>query len=159
MATLPQFLRRPDARAFEGPRAAPARSERDPFQLRSLPHEDVFFYCKKIDNSRLVREHDDRAHSNCWSAIAGAAVVLVMLTGISYFSVANTVAGYKLEALRVEERKLVDESRNLDLTVAELTRPDRLVQLAEKRNLVKPASGQVYHLDDPNNGSTVALVK
>jgi hypothetical protein len=159
MATLPQFLRRPDARAFEGPRPAPARAERDPFRLRALPHEDVFFYCKKIDNSRLVREHDDRAHNTCWSAIAGAAVVLATLTGISYFAVANTVAGYKLEALRAEERKLTDEKRHLDLMVAELTSPDRLIQLAEKRNLVKPASGQVYHLDDPNSSSTVAMVK
>ena len=37
---------------------AHARVERDPFQLRALPQEDVFFYCKKIDNSRLVREPD-----------------------------------------------------------------------------------------------------
>jgi cell division protein FtsL len=142
----------------EEARTAPPRAERDPFRLRPFPHEDVFFYCKKIDNTRLVREHDDRAHGACWSAIAGAALVLVTLTGISYFNVANTVAGYKLEALRAEERKLMDESRALDLQVAELTRPDRLVQLAQKRNLVKPSSGQVYHLDQPD-GSTVAMAK
>ena len=159
MATLPAFLRRTDARALEeAARKAPGRTGRDPFQLRAFPHEDVFFYCKKIDNTRLVREHDDRAHGACWSAIASAAIVLVLLTGISYFSVANTVAGYKLEALRAEERKLVDESRALDLQVAELTRPDRLVQLAQKRNLVKPSSAQVYHLDE-SDGGTVALVK
>src|SRR5215467_6973738 len=129
MATLPAFLKRTDAAFLEAARPSqPARAGRDPFCLRALPHEDVFFYSKKIDNSRLVREHDSRAHGDCWSAIAGAAVVLVMLTGISYFSVANTVAGYKLEALRAEERKLRDESRNLDLTAAELTRPERLVQ-------------------------------
>jgi len=153
MATLPAFLRRSDARVYEDAAlVAPAGVEHDPFRLRPLPHEDVFFYCKRIDNSRLVREHDDRAHGACWSAIAGAAVVLVMLTGISYFNVANTVAGYKLEALRAEEHKLVDESRSLDLQAAELTRPDRLAQLATKRNLVKPSSGQVYHLGDSGDG-------
>ena len=159
MATLPAFLRRTEAQAYlEAAQTAPARVERDPFRLRALPHEDVFFYCKKIDNSRLVREHDDRAHGACWSAIGTAAVVFAMLTGISYFGVANTVAGYKLEALRAEERKLQDESRNLDLMAAELTRPDRLAQLAVKRNLVKPSRGQVFHLDG-RDGSTVAMVK
>ena len=56
-------------------------AQRDPFQLRTLPQEDVFFYCKKIDNSRLVREADPRARGACWSAIGAAGVVLVLLTG------------------------------------------------------------------------------
>jgi len=158
MATLPAFLRRNEAQAYLEAARPPARAERDPFCLRAVPQDDVFFYCKKIDNSRLVREHDERAHGACWSAIGGAAVMLAMLTGVSYFGVANTVAGYKLEALRAEERKLQDESRNLDLLAAELTRPDRLAQLAAKQNLVKPSSGQVFHLDS-KDGSTVAMVK
>ena len=36
------------------------RAVRDPFQLRALPHEDVFLYSKQIDNSRLVREADPK---------------------------------------------------------------------------------------------------
>ena len=57
MATLPAFLRRMEApaRAESAPRPAAVRAERDAFQLRPLPQEDVFFYCKRIDNSRLVR--------------------------------------------------------------------------------------------------------
>ena len=75
MATLPAFLRRNEAQAYLEAARPPARAERDPFCLRALPHDDVFFYCKKIDNSRLVREHDERAHGACWSAIGGAAVI------------------------------------------------------------------------------------
>ena len=61
MATLPAFLRRtelpvPGAAARAARKPVQARVERDPFRLRALPQEDVFFYCKKIDNSRLVRE-------------------------------------------------------------------------------------------------------
>ena len=66
MATLPAFFKRTEAPAE--PHAAGSRdrdhrlrAERDPFQLRALPQEDVFFYCKKIDNSRLVREADPQA--------------------------------------------------------------------------------------------------
>ncbi len=139
-------------------RTAPARAERDPFQLRALPQEDVFLYAKKIDNSRLVREHDAKAHGACWSAIGSAAVILVLLTGILAPSVAGTLAGYKLEALRAEERRLIDESRMLDLQEAQLLRPDRLEELAQQRNLVTPSSGQVFHLETQADG-TVALVK
>jgi hypothetical protein len=160
MATLPAFFRRSEAQAYlEATRStAPARAERDPFRLRALPQEDVFFYCKRIDNSRLVREHDARAHGACWSAIGSAAVILALLTGILAPSVAVTLTGYKVEALRAEERKLVDESRMLDLQEAQLLRPDRLEQLAQKQNLVIPSNGQVFHLEAQPDG-TVALAK
>ncbi len=160
MATLPAFFRRSEAQAYMEAtrRTAPARAERDPFALRALPQEDVFFYCKRIDNSRLVREHDAKAHGACWSAIGSAAVVLVLLAGILAPSVASTLAGYKLEALRAEERRLMDQSRMLDLQEAELLRPERLQQLAQKQNLVVPSSGQVFHLENQPDGA-VAMVK
>ncbi len=139
-------------------RAAPARVERDPFRLRALPQEDVFFYCKRIDNTRLVREHDAKAHGACWSAIGSAAVVVALLAGMLAPSLAGTLAGYKLEALRAEERRLMDEARVLDLREAEALRPDRLEQLALKQNLVTPSNGQVFHLETRPDG-TVAMVK
>ncbi len=160
MATLPAFFRRSEAQAYlEAARGtAPARAERDPYRLRALPQEDVFFYCKRIDNSRLVREHDAKAHGACWSAIAGAAMILALLTAILAPSVAGTLAGYKLEALRADERRLTEESRMLDLQQAELLRPDRLEKLAERNNLVTPASGQIVYLE-PDPGATVAMAK
>jgi len=160
MATMPAIFRRTDAPAYSEStrRPAPARAERSPFELRSLPQEDVFFYCKKIDNSRLEREHHPKAHGACWSAIGAAAVVLALLTGVLAPSVANTLEGYKMEALRAEERKLLDESRILDLQEAELLSPDRLLRLAHNQNLGTPATGQVFHLDGKPD-STVAMAK
>ena len=118
----------------------------------------MFFYCKKIDNSRLVREPDPQARGACWSAIGVACVVLAVLSGVLAPSVANTLAGYKLEALRAEERQLLDERRLLELQEAELLRPDRLERLARGQNLVTPSSGQVIHLDSRDDGA-VAMVK
>jgi hypothetical protein len=166
MATLPAFLRRsevgpesaqhPETHAQR--RTAPARSERDPFQLRALPQDDVFFYCKKIDNSRLVREPDPQSRGACWGAIGAAAVLVTMLSTALAPSVANTLSGYKLEALRAEQRRLVDERRTLELTEAELLSPERLQKLARNQNLVTPKSGQVVHLET-KDGGTVAMVK
>jgi len=160
MATLPAYLRKIDepAQAEAAPRPAAVRAERDPFLLRELPQEDVFFYCKKIDNSRLVRESDPRARGACWSAIATAFVALALLTVVSAPSVYGTIAGYRLESLRAQEQQLLNTRRSLEVAEAELLRPDRLEALAKSQNLVTPASGQVVHLP-PNGDNAVAMAK
>jgi hypothetical protein len=160
MATLPAFLRKTDdpSAALPGRRPAPVRAERDPYQLRALPHEDVFFYSKKIDNSRLVREADPRSRNACWSAIGGAGLVLVLLTGVLAPSVANTLEGYKLESLRAEQRRLLNERQVLQLEEAEMLRPDRLETLAKRQDLVTPTTEQVVHLEGKGD-SAVAMVK
>jgi hypothetical protein len=72
--------------------------------------------------------------------------------------VANTVAGYKLESLRVEARKLADERRTLELQEAQLLSPERLDRLAQGRHLVTPSASQVVHLDNTGE-SKVAMVR
>jgi len=144
-------------RTADKSRAAVDARDRD-YLLRAFPGEDVFFYCKKIDNSRLIRETDPKASKACWSAIGAASVIVGLVTLAMVPSVANTVAGYKLEALRAEERKLVDERRNLDLEEARLVSPDRLAKLAEEHKLVTPKNNQVFHLNAKPD-SAVAMVK
>ena len=104
MATLPAFLKKNEAPAASPQGADGAarrmRAVRDPFQLRALPHEHLFLYNKRIDNSRLVREADPKSRGACWSAIGAACVLAILLTSAFAPSVATTIAGYKLEALR-----------------------------------------------------------
>ena len=138
--------------------AVSVRTERSGFELRPFPMEDVFFYCKKIDNSRLVREDDPKARGACWSAIGAAAAIVTLLTVALGPSVANTLAGYRLESLRAEERRLIDERRTLELEEAGLLSPDRLEKLAQQHHLVTPKTGQVFHLEGRSDGA-VAMVK
>ena len=160
MATLPAFLRRMDVpvRTETVPLRAALRAEPDPFLLRALPHEDVFFYSKRIDNSRLVREADPQARGACWSAIVAASVALVLLTSLLAPSVAGTLAGYKLESLRAQEQKLLTERRVLELQEAALLRLDRLEKLARAQNLVAPRSEQIVHLE-PTGDAAVAMIR
>jgi hypothetical protein len=72
--------------------------------------------------------------------------------------VANTVAGYKLESLRVESQKLADERRALELQEAQLLSPERLDRLAQDQHLVTPSPSQVVHLDNTGE-SKVAMVR
>ena len=156
MATMPAFFRRTNETGFPG--LSGNKPERDPFQLRALPQEDVFFHCKKIDNSRLVRAADPQARGACWSAIGAAGVLLAVLTSVLVPSVASTLAGYKLQALRVEERQLLDEKRTLEVVEAGLLSPQRLEKLAQGQNLVAPVPGQVVRLNAKGD-SAVAMVK
>jgi cell division protein FtsL len=160
MATLPAFMRRMEAtRPEDGAKPAPLRVARDRYQLRALPQDDVFFFCKKIDNSRLVREPDPRAKSACWSAIGVACLAVALLAGVLVPGAASTISGYRLESLRAEERRLIDERRALDLQEAELLSPERLDQLAHNQHLVTPKSDQVFHLEGSRPDAAVAMVK
>ena len=88
MATQPAFLRKNEAPA--GPlqgvdaanRTSRMRAVRDPFQLRALPHEHLFLFNKKIDNTRLVREADPKSRGACWSAIGAACVLDLEFGGV-----------------------------------------------------------------------------
>ena len=66
MATLATFFRRPNSPSgdaeFGGLVAVPQRVP----TLRALPNEDVYFYSKRIDNSRIVREDNPQARGEFW---------------------------------------------------------------------------------------------
>ncbi len=159
MATLPTFFRKLGfLEASQPEQPARGSAERDLCQLRALPHEDVYFYCKRIDNSRLVREPDPQARGACWSTIGAALGILVLLTGVLAPSAANTLAGYRLQELRTEERRLMDERRSLELQEAELLSPERLARYAKELDLAAPSPDQVVRLDGKAEGA-VAMVK
>jgi len=140
----------PAEEAHAGRQETP-RAERDT-RLRALPYEDVYFFCKKQDNSRLVREADPRAGGACWKVIGAACLTLAFLGGVLAPSVANTIAGYKLESLRVEAGNLSKERRTLELQEAQLLSPERLDRLAQGQNLVTPSPDQVVHLENKGAG-------
>jgi hypothetical protein len=154
MATLATILRK-----FDTANAAPRRVEMarpNPYLLRPLPNEDIFFFTKRVDNSRLVREPDPKAKTECWSTIgAVCAVAVVLITSLAP-SVAGITAGYQLQALKQERQRLLDERRGLEVTEARLVGPERLEQLAKDQRMVSPKPEQVVHLNINASEGTVA---
>ena len=131
-------------------RASIARAESDPFRLRALPGDHIFFYSKRIDNSRVVRQADPTASGQCWSAVSAAALLLMVGASIIAPNVASVLAGYKLEALKQERQSLIDRKRELEVREASLLSPERLNDLAKSQKLTSPAASQVIHLDNPS---------
>src|SRR5713226_6234714 len=105
MATLATYFRKNEAVIYREEAATPPAPRvivpaADPYRLRALPNEDVYFFSKRIDNSRLLREKDPRAPKQCWSTIGAVGVLAILLTGALAPSVWGTFSGYQLQALR-----------------------------------------------------------
>jgi len=161
MATLATYFRKDETviyseEASVAAVARPAARPADPYRLRALPNEDVYFFSKSIDNSRLLKQKDPRAAKECWSTIGAFAVLAVLLAGALAPSVGGTFAGYQLQALKVERQRLMDERSTLEIEEAVLLSPERLEKLARAQKLLEPAPGQVVHLD-PHADGTLAL--
>ena len=104
-------------------RSDTVRAQADPFLLRALPNDDIYFYSKKIDNSRVVRQADPEARGECWSAVGAAGVLLMLGASIIAPHVGSVLAGYKLEALKQERQTLIDQKRDLEVKEAGLLSP------------------------------------
>ena len=131
MATTATFFR-------SGSTAADARqqvcTDYDPFELRALPNDHIFFYSKRIDNSHMVRQANPAAAQESWSAVGGVAILLMLGSSIIAPHVASVLAGYKLESLKQRSQSLVDQRRDLEVREATLLSPARLIELAGARN-------------------------
>lgn len=130
--------------------------ESDPYVLRGLPNDGVFFYSKKIDNSRLIRQADPGASDECWSAVGAGALLLMLGVSIVAPHVALVRAGYQLEKAKADRQTLLDQRRDLEVREAVLLSPSRLNNIAKERNLTSPMSSQVFHLDGQNPPGNLA---
>jgi hypothetical protein len=140
--------------AFTHSEAAP---NRDANQLRALPNDDVYFFCKRIDNSRLVRQADPAAKGQCWSAIGATCAVAVIFGGMMVPKAATVLAGYKLQQLKQERAGLIAERKSLEVEEARILSPANMGVLASRQKLSSPSAGQIVHLQ-PKGESAVASV-
>lgn len=150
MATLATILDRFAApKSFEQP--APrgrVLEELDPFRVPSFPNEDVYFYVKRIDNSRVLRESDPAARKVCWRLIGTSFAIAVVVIGLLLPTLYGLIAGYRMEALRQERQRLELDRASLELAEAKLLSPARLEELARMQQFVDPAPQKVVYLDN-----------
>ncbi len=128
------------------------REQADPYRLRALPNDHIYFYAKKIDNSRVIRQADPSARGECWSAVGAAGVLLMLGASIVAPHVGAVLAGYKLEALKQERQTLLNEKRDLEVKEAGLLSPERLNDLAKAHSLATTVAGPGDHLDTAGDG-------
>ena len=150
MATLANILDRfaaPKSLEQPAPRAR-ILEEVDPFEVPPFPNEDVYFYVKRIDNARVLRESDPAARKVCWRLIGTSFAIAVVVIGLLLPTLYGLIAGYRMEALRQERQRLDLDRASLELAEAKLLSPARLEELARIQQFIDPAPQKVVYLDN-----------
>lgn len=111
-------------------------------RARRGPTPEVFF-AKYIDNSRIVKADDPvrRREMRQFSLVMGMLFMLVMVYVWQHFSAIEV--GYHVEVQKQQVELLREQNRQLRLTEAQLTDPERIDTLARQMGLAAPLPGQV----------------
>jgi cell division protein FtsL len=106
-------------------------------------------FTRSFDNARLVKAADPlRARQmRVFSAALTVFFSLVMVYGLQHFSAIE--GGYRVESEKQALDQLREDNRQLKLSEAQLTQPDRIDRMARELGLMEPQPGQVVH---PNSG-------
>jgi uncharacterized protein HemX len=146
------------SRGFEQVQSSHARDAgmRVPGMLvPAFANEDVYFYVKRIDNSRVVREADPQARGTCWKLIGTVGLAVVLLILVLLPSAYGLLAGYQIQTLRQDAQHLATEQASLELQEARLLSPARMEELARIQQFIDPPSAKVVYLD--TKGGSLAM--
>lgn len=147
MATLANIFHRfVESADIPEPAAVTAAEPDNYYQLRQFPNERIHLHVKRIDNTRVIRQIDPRAHGTCWRMIGGACLGALLLIGLLLPSAWSLLAGYQMQNLRQEQERLHNELSALDLQEARLLSPERLEELARIQQFIDPEPGTVVYL-------------
>jgi cell division protein FtsL len=115
-------------------------------RARRGPTPEVFF-TKHIDNSRIVKADDPerRREMRTFSAVMSVLFMLVMVYVWQHFSAIEI--GYHVETQKQQVEQLHEENRQLRLSEAQLTDPERIDKIAKQLGLDAPQPGQVVRPD------------
>jgi cell division protein FtsL len=123
-------------------------------RARRGPTPEVFF-AKHIDNTRLVKADDPerRREMRQFAMVMSLLFVLVMVYVWQHFSAIEI--GYQVEAQKQQVEQLREENRQLRLTEAQLTDPERIDKIAKQLGLDAPQPGQVVRPDGNASNASV----
>jgi hypothetical protein len=134
--------------------AVAAAARRD--GLRPMPNEDVHVFVKRIDNARVVREHDPKVNVSAWKTITLSCLSALLLVAL-IVPVANSyLAGYTLTELERENSLLEGQVARLLARESELTSLEALRRAAKNQKYLDPATDRMVVLENERTGS-VAL--
>lgn len=116
-------------------------------RVRAFANEDIYFYIKRIDNSKVRREIDPAAGQACWKMIGTVTAAAVLVVFVLMPSAYGLLAGYKIEELRQEGQRLATERAGLEIEQQALLTPARMVELAKEQQFIDPAPAKMVYLE------------
>jgi hypothetical protein len=146
MATLADVWSRMFAQSMERAGETTRRIDSST-RLRAVANEEILFFVKRIDNSRVVRAADPAARGRCWKLIGSVVGAAVLLIGVLLPSAYGLMAGYSIQSLRQEGQRMDADQASLELQEAQLLSPARIQELARQQQFVDPPPAKVLYLD------------
>ncbi len=130
------------------------RESTDKYRLRLIPNEDVYFYSKRVDNSRLVRPVNHAARRQEIRVMAGSFALLLLVVGLTIPDLLNVMAGAQLQKLRAENERLLAVHAALTVQEERAMSPERMKAIAKKSGLVEASPQQLRHVPPPTKPET-----
>ena len=144
-------------RAYDQAASQVRACSEQPFRIRAVAHEQIYFFAKRIDNSRVVRQADPRAGKIAWRSIASAFTGAVILVAMLVPALYGMMEGSKIETLRLEKERLMADRSVLELKEARLMSSDRLERLAIRQRFVDPDPQSIVYLSGPDGALAQSL--
>jgi hypothetical protein len=126
--------------------------------VRYFANDDIYFHVKRIDNSRVVRQADPKTRRVCWKMIGSVAAAAMLLICVLLPSAYGLLAGYQIQTLKEESKRLLNDQASLELEEAKLLSPERMEQLAREQQFTDPEPQRVVYLESAH-GPAVAMNK
>ena len=117
------------------------------------------FFPKRIDNSRLVKAPDPVRirEMRIFTAAVTVLFSLIMFYGLQHFSAIEI--GYNVEAKKQQLETLREQNRQLKLTEAQLSQPNRIDAMARQMGMTERQPTQVVRTTDRVESSAPALAQ
>ncbi|MGA3344898.1 MAG: cell division protein FtsL [Terracidiphilus sp.] len=118
-----------------------------------------FGFPKHFDNSRLVKAPDPvrTRQIRQFSMAITILFSLTMVYGLQHFSAIEK--GYRIESEKQVREQLREENRQLRLSEAQLTQPERIDRMAREMGLAEPQPGQMVHPSAASDAGTPVMAQ
>ncbi len=111
-------------------------------RARRGPTPEIFF-TKHLDNSRLVKADDPQRRKEVRSFTTVMTIMFLLAMTYVWQHFSSIELGYSIQEQKLQVTNLREENRQLRLTEAQLSDPDRIDKIARQLGLDVPQPGQV----------------
>lgn len=127
-------------------------------RIRPFANEDIYFFVKHIDNSSVIRAVDPASERASWEMIGAAAAAAIFLVVVLIPKAYGVLDGYKIQALRQEQQRLMGENAALVLEETSIMSPERMAALAKQQKFIDPAGENIVYLPNGQRDTEFAAV-
>ncbi|MGI4853342.1 MAG: hypothetical protein ACRYF4_04740 [Janthinobacterium lividum] len=127
-------------------------------RARRGPTPEIFF-TKHIDNSRIVKADDPACRKEMRSFTIAMSVLFFMVMTFVWQHFSSIETGYSIEAQKLRVEHLREDNRQLRLSEAQLSDPDRIDRIAKQLGLDVPQPGQVVRPDGSFSNNSAVLAE